>query len=331
MSRTLTETELDAWRAKRTGKPVAGDDSGQSVATNAGGGPGAPRTTRTPVSNYAAPAGNEDDNDGDNDDDAGYENRNQRTGIEQSADELRQQLAAANGRLAPAQRQVEEMRAAYEAQQRQLIEMQTRLAEQDAERSRRQAEDFDPFAAAGLTQDEIDMLDPVAANLIKKTARAAYHQAASKFKDPEEIIRKTLEQRDAIARDTFIRSAAEDLDLVKLGQDPKFNRFVDEDGAAGMLITSFLKAPDQETARALLPNVRKVIKRFEGGKAKNRQLDPQDRLSQHLSREGKEGETRTYRPVTTPEEARQVRENATRLTRARRFKEADALLASLNN
>lgn len=324
MSRTLTDSELDAWRSKRTGKPVAdgNDNASEGVPTNAGGGPAVPRGTRNPTTGYVADEYSAAD---DNNDDSDSNTSNL------TIEELRQQLAAANGRLAPIQRQAEDLRTVYEAQQRNLLDLQTQLEEQNAERSRRQADEFDPFAAAGLTQDEIDMLDPVAATLIQKTARAAYHQAASKFKDPEEIIRKTLAQRDAISRDTFIRGAAEELNLAKLGQDPKFNKFVDEDGAAGMLITSFLKAPDQETARSLLPNVRKVIKRFEGGKAKNRQTDPQDRLSQHLSRDGEQGDNRTYRAVTSPEEARQVREQATRLARARRFKEADALLASLNN
>jgi hypothetical protein len=327
MSKTLTEDELNAWRSKRTGRPVKSDDNGPAVPTNAGGGPDVPRSIRSPVDGMpGVPALNIDD------EPAPQDTPTFNLPAHDADEELRQQLAAANGRLGPVQRQLEEMRAAHEATQRQLAEYQAQLAEHQAAqataKAQKMAAEFDPFE--GMSAAEIEMLDPAAAELIKRAARNAYSKAASSVKDPEALINDALAKRDARSRDNYIRATAETLGLVKLGSDQKFNRFLTEDDSAGILLNSFVKAPDLETARALEPRVRTMLKRYEKAATPTRNPDPQDQLSQHLDR-GHGGASANRKGATTPEEARQIRGEIARLTRARKFKEAETLQALLNN
>jgi len=248
-------------------------------------------------------------------------------------EELRAQLAAANGRLGPAQRQVEEMRAAHEATQRQLVELQAQLAEQHAAqatlKAKQLAEQFDPFE--GLSQQEIEMLDPTAAELIRRAARNAYSKAASSVKDPEALINDALAKRDARARDNFVRATADSLGLVKLGSDPKFAKFLEEDDAAGLLMNAFVQSPDLDTARMLESRLRNMLKRYEKTvQQPSRAPDPNGQLANHLDRNhgGAQGGRKA---AATPDEAKQIRAEATRLIRARKFKEAEALLTSINN
>lgn len=329
MSKTLTEDELNAWRSKRTGRPVKADDTGPAVATNAGGGPDAPRSVRSPLDGMPGVPVAPDNID---DTPAPQVQPDYLAPLSNADEELRQQLAAANGRLGPVQRQLEEMRAAHEATQRQLAEYQTQLAEHQAAqataKAQKMAAEFDPFE--GMSAAEIEMLDPTAAELIKRAARNAYSKAASSIKDPEALINDALAKRDARSRDNYIRATADTLGLVKLGSDQKFNKFLTEDDSAGILLNSFVKAPDLETARALEPRVRTMLKRYEKAATPTRNPDPQDQLSQHLDR-GQGGASAARKQVATLEEARQIRNDISRLLRARKFKEAEQLQALLNN
>lgn len=327
MNPTLTEEQLLAMRARRLGKPVPGANDG--VPTNAGGDPSAIRLVQPPFMQNDPPA-----------DPAPVVDptpvpapANNQTSEE--LEQLRQQLAAANGRLGPAQRQSEEMKAALEAQQRQIAELQARLAEQQAAAATRKAQEaaanFDPFE--GMSKDEIELLDPTAAELIRKAARNAYSKAASQVKDPEEIIRKTLAERDARQLQTYIRSTADTIGLTKLANDARFQKFVEEDGGANYLLTSFLKATDIETARMVESDVRKFMKRYEkavGDKSNSRTPDPQDQLSQHLSR-NPGGASGAKASVTSPEDVKRITERVRQLSRQGKHKEANELLASINN
>ncbi len=318
----LSDDELAVWRAKRTGKSVPAAPAGGSDDRN----PSAPRAARSPLDGFADPGANIDDDDKDlppSDPPSGS------AGLAPE-DELRAQLAAANGRLGPVQRQLEELRSANEAAQRQMAELQTQLAEQHArdamEKAKQAANAFDPFE--GMSKDEIDMLDPSAAELIKRAARNAYAKAASAIKDPEALINEALAKRDARSRDNYIRATADSLGLVKLTGDVKFNKFLTEDDSASILLNSFVQSPDLDTARNLEPRLRQMLKRYEKSTtSSSRAADPQDRLSAHLDRSGA---SHPNRQSISPEEAKQLRNEAARLTRARRFKEADAILAKLN-
>lgn len=323
----LTEEQLMAMRAKRLGKPITGaadaPHDGMHIAKSPGSAGKVPDFLADLAKDGEAPAG---------------ETSPQPAPAPQTNEELealRQQLAAANGRLAPAQRQSEELKTALEAQQRQIAELQAQLAEQQAAAASRKAQEaaaqFDPFE--GLSQDEISMLDPTAADLIRKATRNAYSKAASQVKDPEEIIRRTLAERDARQLQTYLRSTAESIGLTKLATDARFQSFVEEDGGANYLLTSFMKAADIDIARAVENDVRKLIKRFEktigDNKSNQRTPDPQDQLSQHLSR-NPGGASGARQSVSSPEDVKQITDRAKRLARAGKHKEANELLASIN-
>lgn len=321
MSNAMTDEELQSWRAKRTGK--SSPMSSTPIEPNkSGGGPEAPRHTRNPMTGFAAPA--DDDNDDDDNINGGSDDNN---------GDLHSQLNSAIGRTAPLQRQNEELRTALEATQRQMYDMQERLKAQEREqseaRARQEAENFNPLE--GMSQDEIDMLDPIATELIKKAARAAYSKAASGIKDPEKLIEQALAQRDQRARDNYMRATVKTLGIDKLSNDTKFLNFLEEDDAAKFLLNAFAQSPDMDSARGLEGNLRKLVKRFEKSTGSTRGADPADRLSSHLSRTP--NGNRDYgnvQSVSSPEEARQVRNQATRLIRARKFDEANRLMASLN-
>jgi hypothetical protein len=324
---TMTDEELAAWRSKRTGKAVSIDKS-----QGAGQGPDAARQARSPLDGYADPAPSGDEGD----DDLSAHNKFDPTKLPGNdhggADpELKNQLDAALGRVAPMQRQLEEMRAANEAAQRQMAELQAQLAEQNAAREaaarKAAADSFDPFE--GFAKEEIEALDPLAADLIRKAARNAYTKAAGSVKDPEALINEALAKRDARTRDNFIRSTAGALNLVQLGNDPKFNKFLAEDDSAALLLNSFVQSPDVDTAKNLEPRVRAMLKRFEKSTTSTRTPDAQDRAAAHLDR-APTGTTQHGRKAATADEARLIRQEANRLTRARKFDEANKLLAQLS-
>jgi len=332
--------DLDAWRARRTGKPVDKTANAPGVPTNAGGDPQAPRMQRHPLEGLTSlnPMGGAGDLPPEDDDlenlggDPAPQNLEQPTDAEREA--LRQQLAAANGRLGPVQRQLEEMRAAMAAQQAQLAEAQRKVAEQEAARAalnaREKAKSFDPLE--GLTREQIEMLDPAALALIKHVGQSAYARASSEYKDPEEIVRQTLAARDAQSRDRYIRTTAEALGLYKLREDPKFNSFLNEDDSAGMLLNSFVSAPDRDTAQTLEPRVRAMLKRFEKQTASSpRSADPQSHTSSHLNRNpGASGGGFKGAPMSA-DQVRQISAQARAFSRKGDHKKANELLASINN
>lgn len=332
-----TPEDLDAWRARRTGRPVKTDDvNAPSVPTNAGGGPEAPRMQRHPLEGLTSlnPMGG--DNSAPDDDLTGGDPAPQHTEHQTDAEReaLRQQLAAANGRLGPVQRQLEEMRAAMAAQQAQLAEAQRKLAEQDAARAtaaaREKAKNFDPLE--GLSQEQIEMLDPAALSLIKHVGQSAYARASAEYKDPEEIVRQTLAARDAQSRDRYIKTTAEAMGLYKLRDDPQFNSFLNEDDSAGMLLNSFVSAPDRDTAQTLEPRVRAMLKRYEKQTASSpRAADPQSHTSSHLARNpGASGGGFKGAPQTA-DQVRQITAQARAFARKGDHKKANELLASINN
>jgi len=320
MSTTLSDAELAAWRAKRTGKPLPANP----VAADPDRGPDAPRMARNPLDGLPAPDMN-----------LGQADGNPPAPAPAPAapgnDELHNQLASALGRVAPLQRQLDEMRVAFEAQQRQITEYQHQLAEHQAAqataKAKQAAENFDPFE--GMSKDEIEMLDPAAAELIRKAARNAYSKAASAVKDPEALINEVLAKRDARTRDVYVRSTAESLGLVKLGADAQFTKWLEGDDSAAILLNQFVHASDLDTAKSLEPKLRQMLKRYERDTNQpNRTPDPTTRLSAHLDRDSNRSSNGGKR-VLTPEEARAIRNEATRLTRARQFKEAEKLLSQL--
>lgn len=321
-----TPEDLDAWRARRTGKPVNSNDaSGPGVPTNAGGGPEAPRAQRHPLEGLTAL------NTGDVVVDVVDEPQ---PPTDAERETLRQQLAAANGRIGPVQRQLEEMRATMAARDAQLADAQRKLAEHDAARAtqtaREKAKSFDPLE--GLSAEQLDMLDPAALSLIKHVGQSAYARASSEYKDPEEIVRQTLAARDAQSRDRYIKTTAEALGLYKLRDDPKFTSFLTDDDSAGMLLNSFVSASDRDTAQTLEPRVRAMLKRFEKQTASSpRSADPQSRTSSHLERNPGAPGSGARGAAQSADQVRQITAEARAFSRRGDHKRANELLASIHN
>jgi hypothetical protein len=320
-----TEEGLAAWRSQRLGKPVnlKHDLAAEGVPSNGGGGPDSERQEpRHPLEGHKFNPMELDT--GGNQDESEY---NQPDG-----DNVQQQLAAANGRLGPAQRQIEEMRAAMQALQQQNADMQARLLERESQeratRNQRAAQEFNPLE--GLSKDELDMLDPAALRMIEHVGRQAFTKAHGSLREHEELIEKTLSQRDARERDNFIYGTAETLGLNKLGNDNKFNKFLNEDDSAALLLNSFTQSKDIATARMLEPRVRSMLKRFEKTTNTTRTPDPQDRASAHLARKPDAQSAGSQRGGhVSADEVRRVTEQARRLARAGKHKESRDLLASI--
>jgi hypothetical protein len=312
----LTGAELLAWRAKRTGRKnleVFTEDPTNS--------PNGPIAALSPLEGYHGV-------DPDNKD--GTPAPDTPAAGSASDNDLRNQLDSALGRVAPLQRQMEELRAAHEAANRRAAELEAALRERDAAQAEaaaaRAADEFDPLE--GISQEERDLLDSTALAIIAQTAKNAFKKAAGNREDPKELIARELAKRDAQTRDRYIRGTVETLGLIKLGNDTKFNKFLAEDDSAALLMNQFVNAPDTDTARSLEPRIKTMLKRFEKTTDSPRQPDAQDRMSAHLNRDAGAQSTSSHGNLT-PEEARRITNEAKRLIRAGRQAEAKKLLAQL--
>lgn len=326
----MTTADLDQWRSKRLGRTVK-TNLAPDVPSNSQGAPDLERTApRHPLEGMGEKFNPmELDNTGEG---SGY--AAPRNDQADDGEDIRQQLAAAQGRLGPAQRQIEEMRATVAALQQQVAEqaaaLATRNAEESSLRQQRAMAEFNPFD--GLPQEQLEMLDPAALKLIEHVGRNAYAKAAGGIKDPEELIHKVLSQRDKQELNNFISATAEALNLHQLGNDSKFNKFLAEDDSAGLLLNSFVQSKDIATARMLEPRIRSMLKRYEKATNTTRTPDPQDRAAAHLARapSGQQQGSPRGGPVSA-DQVKQITEQARRLARAGKHKEANALLASINN
>jgi hypothetical protein len=323
-----TEEGLAAWRAQRLGKPVnlKHDLAAEGVPSNGGGGPDSERAEpRHPLEGHKFNPMELDT--GGNQDDQG-----EGSGYAAEDDNLQQQLAAANGRLGPAQRQLEELRAAVQALQQQNGDMAAKLAERDSQeraaRNQRAAQEFNPLE--GLSKEELEMLDPAALKMIEHVGRQAFSKAHGSIRENEEEFERRMSKRDEHERNNFIYGTAEALGLNKLGNDNKFNKFLAEDDSAALLLNSFTQSKDIATARMLEPRVRSMLKRFEKTTNSTRTPDPQDRASAHLARKPDAQSAGSQRGGhVSADQVRQITEQARRLARAGKHKESRELLASI--
>lgn len=341
MRTTLTEDELLAQRAARTGRraPTGAPGAPEPPPEPPPADPGAARPTlpsRSPFLDMLPP-----DADGVGDDaptgvdDAGGTPPANQNPVNQTA--LQQQLNAALGRVAPLQQTVDQLRATVESLQTANAQLQAQAQAaaqaQSAAQARQTAEQFDPFA--NVSADDLALLDPAVVKAIRTSTQASLAQALSNTQDPQVLITQALQQRDERARQSYIRAKAQELNLVALGNDARFQQFLANDDSAEILLNSFVQAADLEAARYLEPRVRTMIKRFEKTVAApgNKPADPQDRLTAHLSRSGESAPATPgpgHRKELTPERVKQIRMQASRLQRQRQFKAADELLAQLN-
>lgn len=255
---------------------------------------------------------------------------------------MQQQLDAALGRVAPLQQQLEQYRSTAETLQASNAALQAKLMEVQDATTKRAAQEaaasFDPFE--GMSADELAMIDPAVISVMRRSAQAALAKATAQVGDPRALIAQTLQERDARQLKAFQQSVNEELQLVQLGSDPKFQQFLSTDDSADMLLNSFVQATDIDAAQKLATRVRTMLKRYRAATpssapaGNNGTPDPQDRLSAHMSRSGNQsaapGANGQTRNVLTPEQVQGIRKQAQTLTRQRKFKEAQALLDQLS-
>ena len=332
MSNVMTDEEMAAWRARRTGKPVP--TSTTSAVNNSGDGPGGAPRARDPVNTNQIP-----------DFAFGNDSPTNPLGTEppqptppNDATALEQQLQAANGRNAPLQRQIEELRSAIQARDAQIADLtRTLQAATSAVEKKKVADDidaFDPFE--GMSQEEIDALDPTAINILRKLGKNVAQRTMAKIpqESPEVLVQRALAERDKAQREEYIRNTAASLGLIELSTDPKFKAFVENDDSAGFLLNAFANAVDLASAKMLEGRVKTMLKRYEkqSGSAEQRPADTHHNLSKHLSRKPEHGDSgnSVVQLAKSPEEARRIRQQATSLSRQGRFADAEKLLASLN-
>lgn len=299
----MTEEELQQWRAKRTGRSFI------------------PVPHKSPVPTEALPHDDVPTDDA-HIDDAPID-------VPESGNivsDLRQQLAAANGRVAPLQRQVVELQSVVKSQQTRMDELAAALQDMTSRQTPKAAPaDFDPFA--DIPAEELSLLDPTALTIIKRGMSNLYAKTATA--DPEAVVRTELQKRDKARLDTFLRTTAAELNLTTLVNAPEFSRFIQEDDSATYLLNAFANAPDYTTAKDLVPRVKQMLKRYENSKPQQRAPDTTDRLSAHLSRQ--QGGSREPASVTSPAEVRRIRMEASRLSRQGEHDAARKLMSSINS
>lgn len=245
-------------------------------------------------------------------------------------------MAAAQGRVAPSQQQIEELRTGYETLRATNAQLQADLEAERAARTTRTAEaeaaTFDPFA--GMNADELAMLDPQVVEATRSAARKTLAASLAKLQDPHAVVREALAQRDAASLKAYISSASAELKLTELAADPAFAAFAAADDSADMLLHSFLKAPSLESAQALLPRVRTMLKRYERSAAPTPTpiTDPAARLSAHLARTPDPAASGAApQGAKTPDEAATLRRQHAAAVRRRDFKTAAQILAQINS
>lgn len=252
---------------------------------------------------------------------------------------IQSQLDAALGRTAGLQRQAEEMRSALAAAEARAAQAERQLQEQQQAAARaelqRRANDFNPFD--GIDDAALSQLDDVSKQVLRSVAlNAAKHVSAMvPQEDTAQVVARTLAQRDKAELENFVAGTANELRLQELSSDPVFAQFVAEDDSAGLLLNQFVKASDITTARSLAGRVRSMLKRYEktvaGTKPAHTSTDAD--LARHLARApagGSQGGGNGPAQPLSPEQVRAIRNQAAALTRARKFAEADKLLAKLN-
>jgi len=319
-----SDEELLAARAKRTGRKNTGVPLDQTGVSNQRH-PGQDNESRSPLDGFEA------DPSVDNDDGVDHTPR------QPQPNDTQNQLNAAIGRLQPLQQQLADREAALVAVQHQLAEARAAASKyEQAEReaiARRAADEFDPFA--GIPPEDLELMDPIVRNTILASTRATMKAFGSRFRDPEEVVRQTMAAQDKLRRDALVQTTNQDLGLVDLSRDPKFEAFINEDDSAGLLLQNYINAPDARSAEILIPRVRAMVKRYQSN-AKTpdpRNPDPADALAAH-SRRGSNrpsdsaGGTRGAQ--LSPAQAKDIRLKATAAIRAGRKDEANRLMQQLN-
>lgn len=320
----MTDEELMAQRAARTGRPLPAAQTG--AATNRF--PGQADPGRSPTADMgASDLGNNDGGNGAPPDGqpAAY------TAPQQ--DSTHQQLQAALGRLTPLQQQLADRDALLRSQQQQMAELRAQLEAREEEQrthaAERAAEDFDPLA--GLSQDVLDGIDPLVLEAMRASGRASVASIRKAYQDPQELVRRTMQEHDSKRCNIYINQVATELDLMRLGEDATFTKFLSEDDSASILMNSFVAATDLRSAETLAPRVRKMVSRYQQSvNATPRTPDPKDALASHMQRGASSPSAAGARNIQ-PSDARAIRNAHAMAVRSGNKDEASRLLKLLES
>lgn len=151
---------------------------------------------------------------------------------DQEIEDLRQQLAAVSGRVAPSQQQAEEYRRLYDeerrARERERDALEQRIRDFEEER----ATAFDP--AEVLSEEELELYDPAQLELMAKIAQAAAKKSSARI-DIRAETNKILAEREAQAvnshREDWLTDPRKGLHrLSTLAHDPHFVDWTNREG-----------------------------------------------------------------------------------------------------
>lgn len=182
---------------------------------------------------------------------------------------LRQQLDAANGRAAPAQRQSEEFRRLYDEERRSREHDRNELNRQVAMlqeqlNARRVETSLDEL----LSPEEREVIDPMQLEIIKKVASAVVNTAAPKV-DVQAETAKYLQKREAEKiqryREDLLTDPRKGLTtLAALAEDPKFISWTSEEGNEDFdpLVRSMLTATTESEIDRYAKAVAKRVAKY---------------------------------------------------------------------
>lgn len=280
-----THAEIAAERERRALRR-AGIDPDNMAANPAGGEP------------RGRQEGDDDENDDDDDDyhpegGSGAGGDDDIDPVIAERDQLRQQLAALQGRVAPAQQQSEEFRRLWQAEQQQREAERVRRESEIAE-LRRQLEERNTATAVEelLTEEERNMVDPAMLGIITKIADNIATRRAPKV-DVRAETQAVLAEREAErVRDYRTRVLSDPSrglsQLYTLVDNPAFQDWArnEENDDFDPLMTSLMNARSTEEIDRYAKAVAKRIAKFNGGKKQpaNRSTDPKVSLGDRMRR-----------------------------------------------
>lgn len=211
--------------------------------------------------------------------------------------ELRQQLAAANGRAAPAQQSTEEYRQLWETERRARGDSETdltarlKLLQDQIDASKPEFE-----LSQILTQEEINDIDPVVLAAMTKIASSMAKNAAPKVDVKAatlQVLAERDEQRVVNHRARVMSDPTRGLhQLAQLAYDPQFNAWSrEDDNDVDSVVTSLLAAKSTEEVDRYANIVAKRITKFHNRSKGTQPTDTRTSLSSHMRREEKPQKT----------------------------------------
>lgn len=230
----------------------------------------------------------EQDQDDDDDDDEGQDLREQ---IEQ----LQQELRATQGRVAPSQRQAEEMRRLWdterESRERDRAESQRLIADMQ---SQLESRNIDQRLEDLISDDMRDSIDPEVLKAMIAVAKGAAEANRPNI-DVDSVLDKKLKQRDADRVDQYRRRLLTDpkqglSNLYVLADDPKFQAWTQQEENEGfdIMVNSLLNAKSTEEIDKYGKAISRRIERFKKSSKKSnatkQSTDPKTSLESRMRR-----------------------------------------------